>query len=50
MKPRRPRSTVYPLRIPDPLLAKVAKVAEEEKRTSAYIIREFIEDGLERRA
>lgn len=49
MKPRAPQSITYPLRIPKPLFATVSKIAESEKRTIAYMIRELMEQGLIRR-
>jgi len=42
--------TTYPLRLPDPLFAKISKIAKSEKRTIAFMIRELVEQGLIRRA
>lgn len=49
-KPLAPHTQVFRFRIADAVLAKIAKIAERDDRTMAYVIREFIEDGIDRKA
>lgn len=50
MKPKAQPSDVFRLRFPKPLLAKLTQIAKDEDRTTAYIVRELVEQGLIRRA
>jgi predicted DNA-binding protein len=47
MKSRTPeKSRVFPLRMPIPLLEKIALIAKADKRTTAFMIRELVEESL----
>jgi len=50
MKSRAQPSEVFRLRFPKPFLAKIKQIAKEEDRTTAYMVRELVEQGLIRRA
>ena len=50
MKSRAQPSEVFRLRFPKPLLEKISKIAKDEDRTTAYMVRELVEQGLIRRA